>query len=72
MSLCGERHAVGEGACVDSSVGVHMVLPYSACCIYAHSIAAFVRMLVLCCYSFSPYLCIYMFRAFGLQGWAFV
>ena len=72
VSLCGERHDVGEGASVDSSVGVHVVLPYSMCCSYAHSVAAFVGMLVLCCWSFSPCFRVCMFRAFGLQGWAFL
>ena len=72
MSLCGERHDVGEGASVDCSVGVQVVLPHSMCCISAHSVAAFVSMVVLCCWSFSPCLCVCMFGAFGLHGWAFV
>ena len=63
---------MGEGAGVDSNAGVHVVMPYSMCYSSAHSGAAFVSMLVLCCYSFVPCLCVCMFRAFGLHGLAFV
>ena len=72
VSLCEERHVVGEGASVDSIVGVQEVLLYSMCCISAHSVVAFVTMLVLYCRGFSPCFCVCMFRAVDLQGWAFV
>ena len=72
MSLCGWRPAMSGDASVDASMRVQEVLLHSMCCTSARSGAALVSMLVLCCWSFSPCVCVCMFGAFGLHGWVFV
>jgi hypothetical protein len=46
VSVCGERHVVGEGVIVGPNGEVQVVLPCSKFCITADSVSSIVSMLV--------------------------